>query len=72
MRAITLFEHEAKPFDWNDRHLAMAERMRKQFGTEVLRLTVKQGQRVVQAAQLPTDRLRCSTLRCGDGSRLSR
>jgi len=72
MKPISVFEYEAKRFDWNDRHIALVERLRKQFGTEVLRLTVKQGQRVVQAAQLPTDRLRCSTLRCGDGSRLSR
>ena len=48
---LTLFEHEAKAFPWTDRDLALVEKMRQVTGAEVLRLTVRGGKKVIQAAQ---------------------
>ena len=51
MATITLFEHTSKPFDWNDRHCALLERMREAFGSDVLRPIVQGRTRKLQAAQ---------------------
>lgn len=48
---LTLFEHSSKPFDWNDRHCALLERMRGAFGSDVLRPIVQGRTRKLQAAQ---------------------
>lgn len=62
-RAFTLFEHEAKKFNWKDRDCALIERMRNEIGSEILRPTVRGGIRVIQAAQhVGVIRLRNCTL----------
>src|ERR1041384_6798875 len=48
---LTLFEHEYKRFDWTDRDCAKLEQLRLALGTEVLRATVRNGKKVIQAAQ---------------------
>lgn len=48
---ITLFEHERVPFPWDDHDLVRLVRLNDALGYEALRLTVKGGQRVVQATQ---------------------
>lgn len=48
---LTLFEHEAKPFDWTERDLALLDQMRMSAGAEILRPTVRGRVRVIQAAQ---------------------
>jgi 5-methylcytosine-specific restriction enzyme subunit McrC len=48
---LTLFEHEARNFDWTDKDLSVMERVRRAAGAEVLRLGVRGGKRVIQAAQ---------------------
>jgi 5-methylcytosine-specific restriction endonuclease McrBC regulatory subunit McrC len=48
---LTLFEHEAKPFDWSDRDLVLLDRMNSEAGPDILRLTVRGRTRVIQAAQ---------------------
>lgn len=49
--SLTLFEHEAKPFDWSDRDLVLLDRMNSAAGAETLRLTARGRTRVIQAAQ---------------------
>lgn len=48
---ITLFEHEAVPFDWTDRELAALEVVNHAVGDEVLHATVRGRQRMLQARQ---------------------
>jgi 5-methylcytosine-specific restriction enzyme subunit McrC len=48
---LTLFEHEFRRFDWTDRDCARLEQMRNALGTEVLRATVRNGKKVIQADQ---------------------
>lgn len=48
---LTLFEHEYKKFDWTDRDCAKLEQLRLALGTEALRATVRNGKKVIQAAQ---------------------
>ena len=48
---LTLFEHEFREFDWNDRDLASLERLRRSAGSEVLSATVRAGRRGLRAAQ---------------------
>lgn len=49
---LTLFEHEVKSFEWTDRDCARLEQMRNSLGTEVLRATVRNGKKVIQAMRL--------------------
>ena len=51
MATTTLFEHEAKAFDWSFGDLAALERMRRAVGAEVLRGTTRGVERVLQATQ---------------------
>lgn len=52
MTHVTLFEHErTSGFGWTDRDLAALERLRRAAGAEVLRATVVDGRRELQAAQ---------------------
>ncbi len=44
-----LFEHQAVPFAWNDRHLQALSRLNRLLGSEVLQATVARGQRVLKA-----------------------
>ena len=48
-QTITLLEHEAAPFPWTDRDLAVLDRLRHTLGYEVLRPTVVAGQRLLRA-----------------------
>lgn len=48
---LTLFEHESKPFTWTDRDLVTFERLRRTLGVDVVRATVRSGERAIQAAQ---------------------
>src|SRR5690242_7281969 len=48
---LTLFEHTSKTFDWDNRHCALLERMRRAFGSDVLRAIVQGRTRKLQAAQ---------------------
>jgi 5-methylcytosine-specific restriction enzyme subunit McrC len=48
---LTLFEYEFRRFEWSDRDCARLEQMRNALGTEVLRATVRNGKKVIQAAQ---------------------
>jgi len=48
---LTLFEHESKPFDWDNRHCALLERMRVAYGSDVLRAAVRGRTKTLQAAQ---------------------
>lgn len=48
---LTLFEHEAKPFEWTDRDLVFLDQMRSAAGAEILRPTVRGRVRHIQAAQ---------------------
>lgn len=48
---LTLFEHEAKPFRWEDRDMSLLQRMRDNIGSDALRATVKGKSKVLQAAQ---------------------
>jgi len=48
---ITLFEHESRPFDWQDRDLAAIDRLNRYTGTDILRATVRGRQKEVKAAQ---------------------
>lgn len=50
-KPLTLFEYDAKEFDWTDRDCALLERMRLSFKSEILRPTVRGGKRAIQAAQ---------------------
>lgn len=47
----TLFEHEALPYKWEQRHQSILERIRVIKGAEVLSATMRSGQRVLQAHQ---------------------
>lgn len=52
MSPVTLFEHEyTAGFDWTDRDAALLERLRRAFGVEILRPTIRNGRRELQAAQ---------------------
>jgi 5-methylcytosine-specific restriction enzyme subunit McrC len=48
---LTLFEHESRIFNWTDKDYAALERLRKEIGVEILRPGLRNGQRVLQAAQ---------------------
>lgn len=48
---LTLFEHESKPFSWSDRDLVTFERLRRTLGVDVVRATIRNGERAIQAAQ---------------------
>ncbi len=48
---VTLFEHELVPFHWTDHDLVLLEQLRARTGVEVVRATVRNGTRVLQAAQ---------------------
>ncbi len=48
---LTLFEHEFKRFEWTDLDCARLERLRAALGVEVLRATVRNGRKVIQATQ---------------------
>src|SRR5690242_17722866 len=50
-RTVTIFEHTAESFEWNERHCALLERMREDFGSEVLRAIVQGRTKKLQAAQ---------------------
>jgi len=50
-KPVILFEHERVPFPWDDHDLVRLVRLNDALGYEALRLTVKGGQRVVQATQ---------------------
>ena len=49
---ITLFEHEAKPFEWTDRDLVALERLNRAVGVKVVHATVHGQQRKLQAQQM--------------------
>src|SRR5688572_17541828 len=48
---LTLFEHESKPFAWTEHDWQLVERLRVSVGTEVLRLGMHRGKKVIHAAQ---------------------
>lgn len=48
---LTLFEHEAKPFEWTGRDLVLLDKMRSAAGAEILRPTVRGRTRAIRAAQ---------------------
>lgn len=50
-RPLTLFEHEYQTFAWTERDLALLERLRASTQTDVLRATVRNGKRAIQAMQ---------------------
>jgi 5-methylcytosine-specific restriction enzyme subunit McrC len=50
-KPLTLFEHECTTFTWTDRDLALLERLRASIQTDVLKATVKNGKRAIQAMQ---------------------
>ena len=50
-RPLTLFEHESQIFAWTDRDLALLERLRASTRTDVLKATVRNGKRAIQAMQ---------------------
>lgn len=49
---ITLFEHEKQEFNWTENDLAVIERLKRSTGREVLRASIKGGQRAVEATQM--------------------
>lgn len=51
MKSITLFEHEAQPFEWTTRDLSALERLNGAAGAEILHATTRHGKRVLQATQ---------------------
>ena len=50
-KPLTLFEHECQTFPWTDRDLALLERLRASTGTDVLKATIRNGKRAIQAMQ---------------------
>ena len=48
---VSPVEHEIKPFCWTERDLKTFERLRQTLGVNVLRPTVHNGERAIQAAQ---------------------
>lgn len=48
---ITLFEHEAEDFNWENRDLAALDRLNRAAGVDILRATVRGGKRKLQATQ---------------------
>ena len=48
---LTLFEHECQPFAWTDRDLTMIERLRAAMRIDVLKATIRNGKRAIQATQ---------------------
>jgi hypothetical protein len=48
---LTLFEHEAKEYNWTDLDLVELAKLSRMAGVEVLHATVIGGQRVLQATQ---------------------
>jgi hypothetical protein len=48
---FTLFEHEAKPFNWTDRDLLLLDRMRNEVGADVISATMRRRDKVIQASQ---------------------
>lgn len=51
LETLSLFEHESKPFPWDERDVAALERMRAAAGADVLRATSARGEKFLQAAQ---------------------
>ncbi len=49
--SITLFEHESTPFNWTNRDVTLLDRLRTSVGDDVLRVGIRRGQYVIQAAQ---------------------
>ncbi|HKV37129.1 MAG TPA: hypothetical protein VJP89_22500 [Pyrinomonadaceae bacterium] len=50
-KPLTLFEHECQTFAWTDRDLALLERLRAATQTDVLKATIRNGKRAIQAMQ---------------------
>jgi len=50
-KPLTLFEHECKTFAWTDRDLALLERLSASTQTDVLKATIRNGKRAIQAMQ---------------------
>lgn len=48
---LHLFEHECQPYPWTDADLTRLERLNRSIGREVLRATVRNNQRAIQAFQ---------------------
>jgi 5-methylcytosine-specific restriction enzyme subunit McrC len=48
---LTLFENESRNFSWTDKDYAALERLRKEIGVEILRPGLRNGKRILQAAQ---------------------
>src|SRR5437868_1982326 len=51
MATLTLFEHESRDFSWTEKDYAALERLSKEIGVEILRLGLRNGKRILQAAQ---------------------
>ncbi len=49
--ALTLFEHESHPFEWDRAQLLALERLNRLYGTDVVRASVRGSQPVVQATE---------------------
>jgi 5-methylcytosine-specific restriction enzyme subunit McrC len=50
-RPLTLFEHECHTFAWTDRDLALLERLHASTHTDILKATIRNGKRAIQAMQ---------------------
>lgn len=50
-KPLTLFEHECQTFAWTDRDLALLERLRASSQRDVLKATIRNGKRAIQAMQ---------------------
>jgi 5-methylcytosine-specific restriction enzyme subunit McrC len=50
MTKLTLFEHEAQPFDWDDRDLAALEKMNRSLGVDILVPAVSGRERLMRAS----------------------
>lgn len=48
---LTLFEHESKHFEWTERDWTLIDRINTTFGTDVLRLGMKNGEKRIRASQ---------------------
>lgn len=50
-KALTLFEHESKKYEWTDRDWTLVDRVNSSLGTDVLRLGMKNREKRIRAAQ---------------------
>lgn len=50
-KPLTLFEHECQTFAWTDRDLDRLERLRMAMHADVLKATIRNGKRAIQAMQ---------------------